>query len=261
MGKLIAKPIKAPESPLIVEFVGLPGAGKTTVLQQVAAQLKSENQSIVQRDEILTAWRRSSRLHRSLNLIPQNQTQWQVLLQSLIFATQVKPVNLQSFSKASKIFSNAKRLDAVCNGTFHSMNGAATESNHSAFDRTCQAILLDQGLLQETWSVGITGQPPTTTALQSILSTLVQSRAMAIISFKIDIETALQRIQNRPTHNSRFDQMQLDAARSRLEQYAPFLEDIVACTQALGVPLLEIDATQAIEEKTKKITHWIADQL
>lgn len=258
MGKPIVTSIKAPESPLIVEFVGLPGAGKTTVLQQVAAQLKSENRSIVQRDEILTAWRRSSRLHRSLNLIPQTQVQWQVLLQSLRFATQVKPVNLQSFSKASKIFSNAKRLDAVCNGTFQSIKGAETGSNHLG---TCQVILLDQGLLQETWSVGITGQPPATTALQSVLSTLVQSRSMAIVWFKIDIETALQRIQNRPTHNSRFDQMQLDAARSRLEQYAPFLEDIIACTQTLGVPLLEVDATQAVEEKTKNITHWITNQL
>lgn len=226
--------------PLVIEFVGLPGAGKTTVLHQVAPQLKAEKFSIAQRSEILQSWQKQSVLQKILKLIPQSQDQWSVLLHSLAFAAQVKPTNRQSFSKASRIFSNAKRLDAI--------------------RPDYQFVLLDQGVLQETWSVGITGTPPAPTALRQVLSTFVKSRSIAIVYFNIDAETALQRIQARSTASSRFDQMQSDVARSRLVQYQPLLEEIVSCSRSLGVPILEVDSTRPIEEKAEKITHWIINQ-
>lgn len=240
-------------SPLIIEFVGLPGAGKTTVLHQVIPPLQAEGLSIVHRDQILQSWQNHHWAQRTVKLIPQTHNQWSILFQSLSFAAQVKPTTLQSFSKATKIFSNAKRLDAVYNQALQ-----VTKSNLPlAPHRNRQIVLLDQGLLQEIWSVGITGHPPTSTSLRQVLAPLVKMRSLAIVYFKIDVETALQRIQSRSTASSRFDQMKLEVARSRLVQHAPVLEEIVSCSQTLGTPALEINSQQSIAAKVEKIASWI----
>lgn len=224
--------------PLIIEFVGLPGAGKTTVFDPVASYLKSQEISVVLRSEILEEWQAQPQFKKFLKLIPDNPNQLNILFQSLKLGTQVKPINLTSFSKAAKVFTNAKRLDSVS---------------------LCQAILMDQGLLQEIWSIGLTGTPPSIEHLQSSLFPLFESRKIAIVYFKIDIETALDRIQNRSTGRSRFDQISIESAKLLLLKYEPYLKDILTCAEKFGTPILEIDSERSIEEKTDKITHWLVN--
>ena len=76
-----------------------------------------------------------------------------------------------------------------------------------ACDRDCDIILLDQGLLQETWSVSITGTPPQTKYLKREITPLFYNRSTLIIYCQLDIATAFKRMQNRLTTNSRFDRM------------------------------------------------------
>ncbi|MGB5715362.1 MAG: hypothetical protein WBM44_31175, partial [Waterburya sp.] len=156
--------------PLIVEFVGLPGAGKTTVSQQVALKLRERGLQIVFRDEILKQWHGENVLQKAIQLVPDNLNHWNILINSLTFALQVKPINQQSFSKAAKIFTNVKRNDAV------------------ARTKDCEIILLDQGLLQETWSVSITGSPPQTKYLKRSITPLFHNRSTIIIYCQLDID-------------------------------------------------------------------------
>jgi thymidylate kinase len=225
--------------PMLVEFVGLPGAGKTTVFHQVVAQLRAEGIAIVPRDEILQQWRNIAWFQRVLRLVPETQNHWSILLQSQRLALQVKPLTRQSFLKAGKIFSNLKRIDAI------------------AGDRRCPLILLDQGLLQEIWSVGITGSPPAIEHLQQMLALLFYQRSMAVVHFEIDIETALCRLQNRPTESSRFDLMQPEVAHSLLSTYTPYLQEILNCTRSLNIPVLQIDGSLSVKEKAEKVANWI----
>ncbi|HEY9622358.1 MAG TPA: AAA family ATPase [Crinalium sp.] len=235
MGESVTKP----SQPLVIEFVGLPGAGKTTVFHQVVAQLREEGISVAARDEILKQWKSTGRVKKLLQLLPQTWNHVQTLVQSLVLASQVKPLNRQSFAKAVKVYTNVKRIDAIAQSRSH------------------QLIVLDQGLLQEIWSVGITGKPPETKQIQRELSTLFQTRSVAIVDFNIDVETALQRIQQRPTEGSRFDVMESDAAQATLTRYGPYLQDILRCAQTLGIPLLEVDSALSVEEKAEKIVLWM----
>jgi thymidylate kinase len=225
--------------PVLIEFVGLPGAGKTTVFHQVVTQLRSEGIAIIPRDEILQQWRNTAGFQKILQLVPKTQNHWSVLLQSQGLAAQVKPLTWQSFVKAGKIFSNLKRIDAI------------------ASDRRCPLILLDQGLLQEIWSVGITGSPPSREHLQQMLTLLFYQRSTAVVHFEIDIATAQCRLQNRPTESSRFDLMQSEVAHSLLSTYAPYLQEILNCTRSLDIPVLQIDGSLPVKEKAEKVTHWI----
>jgi thymidylate kinase len=223
-------------TPLVVEFLGLPGVGKTTVLSPVAAQLQAAGISIVLRNEILQQWQALSGLQRLRQWMPSTLNQWQVLMQSVGLAAQVKPINLPSFSKAVKIFSNLKRLDQI---------------------QSPQLVLLDQGMLQETWSVGITGEPPTEVQLRSRLAPLFDQRSLAIVYFKADPNLALDRLQQRSTQNSRLNQMSPQTAQAMLSRYAPYLDDILATARSRQAPILEIDSDRPVAEKAEKIAHWI----
>ncbi len=226
-------------TPLIVEFVGLPGVGKTTVAQQVALKLREQGLRVVFRAEILNQWQKKNILQKAIQLLPNNFNHWQILINSLIFAWQVKPINRQSFGKAAKIFTNVRRNDAV------------------ACDRDCDIILLDQGLLQETWSVSITGTPPQTKYLKREITPLFYKRSTLIIYCQLDIATAFKRMQNRLTTNSRFDRMDSKEAYSTMEKYVSYLEEIINCAKDCNVPILELDSSQAIKLQSNEAVDLI----
>ena len=229
--------------PLIVELVGLPGAGKTTVSQQVALKLRERGLQIVSRDEILKQWKQKNLLQKAIQLLPNNLNHCNILINSLVFAFQVKPINLQSFSKAAKIFTNVSRNDTVARA------------------HDCEIILLDQGLLQETWSVGITGSPPQTKYLKWEMMPLFHNRSTIILYFQVEIETALYRIQHRQTMTSRFDLMDSKQAYSILEKYSLYLDKIINCARTCDIPIVEVDSSLSIEEQSDQTVSRIINFL
>lgn len=225
-------------SPWVVEFVGLPGAGKTTVFHPVVSQLTAEGIPLVARDEILQKWQQTAWAKKVCQLMPNNPNQWHILLQALRLALRVKPQTRQSFAKAGKVFSNLKRIDSTIRY------------------RQCPLIMLDQGLLQEIWSVGITGHPPSTAQLMPVLTSLRQSREIAVVHFQVDIETAGDRLKNRSTQRSRFDRMRPKDSSALLSHYAPYLQDILDCVRSLDIPILSIDGSLPITTKAEIIARW-----
>ena len=135
-----------------------------------------------------------------------------------------------------KIFTNVKRNDAVAC------------VNH------CDVILLDQGLLQEIWSVGITGNPPHGKFLKREINPLFLDRSTLIIYCQLDVNTALKRIQNRQTKNSRFDRLNSTQAYSLMKKYAAYLEEIISCARACQLPILELNGSQAIKSQSQKLS-------
>lgn len=227
----------------IVELVGLPGAGKTTVSQQIALKLQERGLQIVSRDEILKQWHQENALQKAIKLLPNNFNHWNILINSLGFALQVKPINQQSFSKAAKIFTNVRRNDEVA------------KLPHS------EIILLDQGLLQEIWSVSITGTPPPTKYLKREIAPLFHNRPTIILHCQINIDTALHRVRNRQTMTSRFDLMDLTKAHSLLKKYSFYLDEIINCAQTCNIPVLKIDSSRSIAEQSQKAVSWIESKL
>ncbi|MGF1539586.1 MAG: AAA family ATPase [Pleurocapsa sp.] len=242
----MAKSVIKSHNPLLVEFVGLPGSGKTTVSYKVASILKAQGIEVVSRDEILSQWHQKTRLQKLFQLFPANLNHWHILLNSLSFAAGVKPINRQSFLQGGKIFVNVKRNDAVIHA------------------RNCQIILLEQGLLQEAWSVVITGSLPQLNYLKNKITPIFYKRSIVIVNFQLDLNTAVSRIQNRPRKkkkDSYFDLMNSNKAYFLLTQYFPYLKEIVSCARTAEVPVLEIDSSLPIEVNSEKIANWIVSQI
>lgn len=236
---------KASDIPWIIEFVGLPGAGKSTVSAEVIRRLCSSGIPTISRSQILDQWRSTNLCIRLLQLIPYRINHWEVLLRSLVFAIRVYPINQWSLLQSLKVFVNVRRNDAVANSS-----------------KSDQLIVLDQGAIQELWSVGIAGSPPDFAALNRSIAPILENRRLAIVYCKADIDTALARINLRQQkHDCRFDVMELTKARASLMRYFPYLKEAVHYGQHVGVPILEIDSACEIEQQSKQILNWIKTQL
>ena len=234
------------KNPVIIEFVGLPGSGKTTLCELVASQLKDRGADVVSRPKILKQWHQNNALQKLVKLAASNFNQWNILVNSVILATRVKPINLQSFLQAGKVFFNVKRNDAI------------------VLQKNCDFILLEQGLLQEVWSVVITGSLPKSDYLKKVMSPLLENRTIAVVNCKLDLDNAVSRIQNRPRKtkkDSYFDLMDAERARALLAQYFPYLQEIINYGRTAQIPILDIDSSLSPEENSEKIIDWIIHQL
>ncbi len=242
----MTKSLTKSQNPLVVEFVGLPGSGKTTLSNLVASKLEAKGIKIVSREEILRQWHQKKALQKLLKLFSSNSNQWNILRNSLTFAAQVKPINLQSFLRAGKVFVNVKRNDAVVRAG------------------NCQIILLEQGLLQTVWSVVITGSLPQFSYPKGAMTALFDNRLIAIVNCKIDLNTAVFRIKNRPKKkkkDSYFDLMDSKQVYYLLTKYFPYLQEIVNFAQTTKIPILEVDGSLTLEENSEKIVNWIVSQI
>ena len=181
-----------------------------------------------------------------MQLLAFNSNQWSILLNSLRFAAQVRPLNLFSFVQAVKIFFNVKRNDAVVRAG------------------NCQLILLEQGLLQEAWSVVIAGSLPQLNSLKREMHSLFYNRSIIIVNLKIDLETSVSRVQNRVQKQKRdsyFELMDSEQAYDLLTKYFPYLETIIDCGRIAEIPILERDSSLSVEENSEEIVNWIVSQL
>ncbi|MEN8446469.1 MAG: AAA family ATPase [Cyanobacteria bacterium J06555_13] len=233
---------------LVAEFVGLPGVGKTTVSEKVAAKLAAEDIQLITRPEILEQWHQASRWGGIRQFFPANVNHWKLLLNSLALAAQVRPLSSWSFSKALKVFSNAKRNDAV----------VRTE-NH-------QVVLLEQGPLQEVWAVLLKGRVNHSNTFSSTLkreiALLAHQRPMVVVYSKTDIETSMFRIKARPKKNDcPFDVMNLEVLHSSLATYFPYLQSIIKEARNHGILVLEVDASASAEAQSDEIAEWILRQV
>ncbi len=96
------------------------------------------------------------------------------------------------------------------------------------------------------------------------MSTLFCRRSIAIVNFKIDLDTAVSRIHNRPRKkkkDSYFDLMDSEQAYSLLTRYFPYLQEIVNCARTAEIPILEIDSSLSVEENSEEIVNWLVSQL
>ena len=242
----MAESLTQSQNPLVVEFVGLPGSGKTTLSHQVTAKLKAKGITIISREEILRKWHQENALQKLFKLFASDFNQWNILINSLTFAAQVKPINLFSFLQAGKVFFNVKRNDAVLRA-----------GNY-------QLILLEQGLLQEAWSVVITGSLTKLSYLKREMLSLFYKRSIIIVNLKIDLNTSVSRMQNRvrkKKKDSYFELMDSEQAYSLVTKYFPYLQEIIDCARIAEIPILEIDSSLPVEENSEEIVNWIVNQL
>lgn len=233
--------------PLIVEFTGLPGAGKTTITNAVISELTKEgydcfpsstlDNSKTDERRILGQLFAKLRLlfYLTFCLVKHNH----VTLNALRYAFRVTPFNLAGFRRVLMLVTRLELISSVTGDDY-------------------DFLVFDEGLIQNIWSIVITGNPPSKKYLIRLLRNLLEEITLAIILVDVDIDIAVKRIEERSTSHSRFDRMSPNKAEKLLLKNAQHFECITGYAVALKkADRLKIEGSSPIEDNVNAIVHFV----
>lgn len=222
-------------APLIVEFVGLPGAGKTTVARHVIRRLRRDGYRCA--DRRLIGGEPLVRAAHYARFAARTVTAPGQLLAAIRCGLAVEPLTPDRVRHTLTLCAWGYRLDL-------------------AHRRDLDVILFDQGVLQTVWSVILDGDMPSVAALERALQTM--ALPTAYVHFDIDIDSAVSRIQQRPTGTSRFDHMTPDTAAAALAAHRSRFRDLIQLAIRLGGGArLDLPASRPPEELGQAIISFI----
>ena len=224
--------------PLVLEFVGLPGAGKTTIAARLLSELRARGLTCTERrDRDARRGRALHHLRRAAFLLRNPK----LVTGSLRFAARARPISFGRLARAIKLTTWARAL--------RSYAGSEVE-----------VVVLDQGPVQDAWSVTVPATVWDEAAMRAIVGPLVQTIGVsrAFVYVTVDIDTALQRLRQRRGVSSRFDHLSADVARGWLVRYERSLSSIAEyAIIAADAPVVRVDGNMPIEEQCRQVADFV----
>jgi hypothetical protein len=188
---------------IIIEFVGPPGAGKTTNCQHFVSELKTKNQNTYIFQD-LRLFLHELPLHKKLVLIART-----LLLKSKILYQFTLTLFQHGIYSMNSIYRYFKLMV---------YNEVLTEFIKA---KKVDFLLLDQWVIQGIWSSTIFNMKPFDTDKLNLNRYYFQTNF--VLYFDIDPKTASSRIANRATNLSRFDRMSAIKRHDKLLRYNAYL--------------------------------------
>jgi hypothetical protein len=231
-----------PGAPLVVEFVGLPGAGKTTTEVQVTAALVARGVLAADRPSVggqdIHRVRHYARLSRFYLGRPGE-------LAAAVHLARMGRAGVPGIRESFRCVSVWAWRLASARGLGH------------------EVLLLDQGPVQEGWALTLRGGWTAETVAAEVARLVrVAGVSYALVHFELPAQLAVERIARRPTMESGFDRLPPDEARRRLLREEGRLGDLTRqAAAAIGAEVLRIDATRPIEESVRSVEHFVLSLL
>jgi thymidylate kinase len=213
---------------LILEFIGLSGAGKSTVAEALLSRLRLQGYTCVHRHDIGgQAVPRPLHFSRLAAYFIRHPA---LLSGSLHLGRSAPRLTLSGFREAIRFYVWSYRV---------------------ALGRKLgpDIVVLDQGIIQEGWGLVVrqTGLEPS--AIAQATKEIVRGARMtyALIYFDVDRDLAARRIAARTAGESRFDAMDQVAAQRLLEVHEPLLKELFRdVAETAGLPVLRVDARASV---------------
>lgn len=229
--------------PLVIEFIGLPGAGKTTTAQIAISTLCADGYrcfglSTLDSPENLEKEKGgfSSKL-RMLNLFVSSCVSFtQIALNAFIFVINVRPISIVNLRRFVLFMVRINSIKTLMSDNY-------------------DFIILDQGLFQSIWSIMVTGdQPDEGKYLERVLNSILDEITLFIIMIDVETELALNRIISRPTMRSRFDRMSPPEAEAILSEYKELFSQLVDSAGTYrNTGYLNVNGSQPVKENVDLI--------
>jgi thymidylate kinase len=226
--------------PLVVEFVGLPGAGKTAVAERLGAALTQRGISWGSRKDVGGQKVRRSTHYAGLALYYLRH-----------------PVELQAALQLGQ--RGSSRMWARI---YQAVKYVSVWSYRLTLARPggYQVLILDQGPVQDAWSLLLRG-PWRDGMVQEAVSRVILTSGLshALVYFDLPVEVAVQRIAQRPTRESRFDRLEPPETARQLAREGKRLEQLYAgVVQTTGTVHCRLNATQPLEQSCAELEGFIA---
>lgn len=235
----------------IIEFAGLPGAGKTTIARAALAELEGLglrcycNESLANRHVVHR--RKSPRVSgklRTLGRLALSSIRYRRVAFDLVRCiAHTRSRSLASLTRAANLLILLDDLRAIPAGRY-------------------DVILLDQGLVQYIWSIFVAGGLPPDQHLRRLLATIFEEVPLTIIFVEIDAAAAASRIGRRETQASRFDEFSPARVQAYLSKYKVVFGKIRCWSvEPPRTNSLDIDGSRPVDHNVRRIVPFVAGLL
>jgi len=234
-------------APLIIEFIGLPGAGKTTIAHLAIENLskagyKCFGLSTLENPENLEKKKGGifSKLKTLYRFVYVCVLHRRFAFNAFLFSMHVKPFSFVNLRRFLILLARLKFLRTLM-------------KDHYDF------IILDQGLIQYIWSIAITAKQSLNKGfLNQVLKSILDELSLFVIMVDIETELAVKRIVNRPTMRSRFDRMPSTMAESMLSTHKEIFSQIIQSTDTFkDTGFLSVNGSQPIKKNVGLIVPFL----
>lgn len=228
-------------APFLVELVGLPGAGKTAIAARLVAELRSQGIMCAERRDGPGRQGRGPRhrVERALSLLRHHEQ----TRSSLRFAASVRPRSLTPFVRAIRLSGWMRQL----------ISYAASDAD---------IVVLDQGPIQDAWSVTVPSRGWNEAAMRAAVGPLVQVTDMprALVYVDVDGETAAERLRRRRGTSSRFDGLTETQTRTWLAEYGKSLWSVLEYAVAVSnAAFVRVDGRLSLDESSRRVARFLDD--
>lgn len=207
---------------LVIEFFGLPGAGKSTLAEHLLHRLQTDGGTYGYREAIGRL--KGGRAEHYARLVAFTLTERRHLAIAMRLAASVTPARALRWRFAAKLATWPYRLSLV-------------------YPRHYDTVVLDQGPLQSAWCVLLDGELHDEGALRAAVHDLLADNHVTFALIHVDVtpEAAADRIAARgpmapPFHRDRAETLRLlTAHRQHLMQILQIAEE------QEGIPVLRVD--------------------
>lgn len=223
----------------IIEGFGLPGAGKSTCIQELKQDARlSESITICLRKE------GTLKFFQDLNSSSIKKSGVVAELYTTVSYLILRPRFFLSAIKSMFIFKFNRNFLSVLRSLIIEMNG---RSRISIKQRQNECIVLDEGLIQYLGSLVVsspTSKPLPKKMITHVLSNYIQG----MIYFDVDYNEAIERIKIRNDGKSRFDSMNAEKALLNLEKMEKTFLVCIEIAKTLRIPVLKLKSGNSVDE-------------
>lgn len=221
--------------PLVVEFFGLPGSGKTTVLKCLQLQLQKQNIRLVTNDEIHD-WLVGKTLGFKT---------------ALLFKHLGHTISLYAMFYAAAGFRHFLKPHFLPRTTDFVSSSIYLKEYLSR--HRCDVCLLDQWGLQFIWSAWIGLKQPEKRFLICAIKKMQQKYPRTYVYYETSAQIAVDRITQRTHGNSRFENLNTATVKKMMTSGQKLFNNILEAAEKANTDILILNAQNTPEENASMI--------
>jgi thymidylate kinase len=235
--------------PLIIEFAGLPGAGKTTIVDLVAEMERQENLGFLSSHSLLHAeHNHGGKCTTAAHLFQAAVTFSLVFLKKPAMVLHLLRYGLLSRPLCRPRISNVYHFISLAR---------QVDSRKTTVPMEHKAELLDQGLVQCLGAIALPGTPANSKNLEALVPHALADWIDGLVWVECDPETALIRVRSRADGCSRFDSWPDDVFLQNQTIMLKVLRDAIRLAGRAGVPILTVSSVDPPARNAARVRAWL----
>ncbi len=231
---------KQNSKPLVVEFFGLPGAGKTFVQSAMLEDLKTTSLNVCTRADMFSFYNQKNKLYK-VKAVLRKPCFYLRFLCAFVFSSSLT-LFLNSTAR--------KRIKYAINYPLY--------INLYIMTVKPDILFLDRASIQNYWSLWFGRKKPSYNLLMKLIKMTNSIVETKYVFCMIDAETASERIIARPHGRSRFDTINNpNTVHYMLEKEAYFMPTLYNALECQNIKTIKINGQAKKEATIKELKNWM----